>query len=468
MGKNNKQRRAAKAKRRASKGRDGRAGPAASGRPADPGPSEAELVDALYELNQSARGRGHTSEVAATVGELARCSPSAVAEQLELEFGRLLSRMWDGGWLPGELIREVKRATSANGERLAARAVAADHAGRDPSTLHPDWRRHVEQLGLPSDISSRRWLLSPSLVESFTTRLDWPDVIELASSITFALCNLTRLDEVIPPPGAETASRSIADLSSQAADPILTKVRQLLAQAESTNFDAEAETFTAKAQELMARHAIDAAVVWDRQERTEEPITIRIAIDDPYVEAKNLLITVVAEASQCRAVIHTRYHLASLVGFESDLVWCETLYTSLLVQAQRELARAGATDRAGGRRRSRSFRSSFLTAYAHRIGERLDDVNAHVQDTAADVASLDNLDGDIGPTTTASPAASTLLPVLASRRAAVDDAVDARFGALTAGPSRRVGDAAGWNAGRQAADRAHLARGDLAPAERSG
>ena len=41
---------------------------------------------------------------------------------------------------------------------------------------------------------------------------------------------------------------------------VLDKVRALLAKAESTTFDAEAEAFTAKAQELMARHRIDRAV----------------------------------------------------------------------------------------------------------------------------------------------------------------------------------------------------------------
>ena len=47
----------------------------------------------------------------------------------------------------------------------------------------------------------------------------------------------------------------------------------------------------------------------------------------------------------------------------SDLAAVELLFTSLLVQAQTALMRAPGS--------SRSYRSSFLFAYAARIGERL-------------------------------------------------------------------------------------------------
>ena len=42
---------------------------------------------------------------------------------------------------------------------------------------------------------------------------------------------------------------------------MLARIRALLAKAEATTFVEEADAFTAKAQELMARHAIDAAAV---------------------------------------------------------------------------------------------------------------------------------------------------------------------------------------------------------------
>ncbi|MEE3919447.1 DUF2786 domain-containing protein [Micromonospora sp. BRA006-A] len=59
--------------------------------------------------------------------------------------------------------------------------------------------------------------------------------------------------------------RRSAGIALAAATPsgsrMLDRVRALLAKAESTGYPAEAEAFTAKAQELMARHSIDAALL---------------------------------------------------------------------------------------------------------------------------------------------------------------------------------------------------------------
>jgi hypothetical protein len=460
MGRDNRQRRAAKAKKRArptagaSSGTGWGFGPnQGDERPFGP-QSEQQQVASLVGLNQLARGRGNVVEVADTVARLARCSPVIVDQEIERDLSRILLALWQGGWLPGEVIREARRSISAAGERLVTFAVAADHNSQDPGAIHPKWQLHVDQLELPSGVV-RGWLRSFRLAEPSRADSEWPAIIEVALATTFALCRLGRLGQIIPPPGTTAASQSIIDLTTKVADPILTRVRRLLAQAESTNFDAEAEAFSAKAQELMARHAIDAAVVWDKQ-RQETPTTIRVPLDEPYVDAKSLLVTVVAEASQCRAVIDPRYGLASMVGFEGDLLWCETMYTSLLVQAQREMKRAGAGDQAGGRRRSRSFRASFLMAYAHRIGERLAEVNAHVQGEASvDDVAVDGAEGAAAPST------SALLPVLARRRSAVDDAVDSQFGELSSSSVRGGNDAQGWHAGRQAADRARLTQGEL-------
>ncbi len=64
--------------------------------------------------------------------------------------------------------------------------------------------------------------------------------------------------------------------------------------------------------------------------RTE---SIRIAIDEPYLRAKSLLLHVVAESSRCRSVFLTAFAMSSVTGFADDLDATETLFTSLLVQA---------------------------------------------------------------------------------------------------------------------------------------
>jgi hypothetical protein len=87
---------------------------------------------------------------------------------------------------------------------------------------------------------------------------------------------------------------------------------------------------------------------------------------------------------------------------------------------------------------TRSFRQSFLVAYAHRIGDRLRQV---AEATAAEAA--------------AGPRGSGLLPVLARRADAAEAAAAAAFPKLkTFSATGR--DADGWLAGRQAADRADL------------
>ena len=229
-------------------------------------------------------------------------------------------------------------------------------------------------------------------------------------------------------------------------DPVLVKVRALLAQAESTTFDAEAAAFTAKAQELMARHAIDAAVLWASSERDERPTTIRLPIDDPYADIKALLLHYVAVRSRCRAVRHVHYGLVSVVGFASDVAAAELLFTSLLVQSQVALQAEGAKAAPGARARSRSFRSSFLLSYTRRIDQRLAEINAAVEGGAVD---------DRG----------SLLPVLAARDDAVDDAVAEMFGELRPDVVRGGSDVAGWVRGKLAADLAQLTFADLDSAD---
>jgi len=143
-------------------------------------------------------------------------------------------------------------------------------------------------------------------------------------------------------------------------------------------------------------------------------------------------------------VFHPRFAMSSVVGFAGDLTAAQTLFTSLLVQAQVAMHAAAAAAPPGTRARSRAFRTAFLTAYAHRIAERLAEINAHV------VADAEAETG------------RSILPVLAVRSSRVDDAIDEMFGRLKSSAVRRAFDPAGWSSGRSAADRAQLNAGDLA------
>jgi hypothetical protein len=341
---------------------------------------------------------------------------------------------WSWGWQPKELHRQVRRNADAPVVRLALIAIAADHTGRDASTLDPRWAAQLVELQLPRISAGGGWLTD----WASSVRLRRHDEVAAMVGLLQSLDPIQSIPILIPPPGTSAAQEPTINLTEKSNDPMLSRVRALLAQAESTTFEAEAETFTAKAQELMTRHAIYMAMIAANSRRSERPDTIRIAIDEPYVEPKSILLHIVAERSRCAAVLHDGLAMSSVVGFAADLDATEMLYTSLLVQAQTALRAATTTASAGPRARTRAFRSSFLRAYAQRVAERLDEINDFV------IAEAEAKTGQ------------SILPVLAARSEVVDEAVGEMFTNLSRGHARRRFDAEGWACGRMAADRAQL------------
>ncbi|HUP87419.1 MAG TPA: DUF2786 domain-containing protein [Acidimicrobiales bacterium] len=208
------------------------------------------------------------------------------------------------------------------------------------------------------------------------------------------------------------------------------KVRALLAKAESTPFEAEAEACTAKAQELMERYAIDDATIGAGGAKQATPTSMRTIVEAPHVRPKVILLSAVARNNRCRSVWLDEFGFATVFGTASDLWAVDLLYTSLLVQAAVAVQRE--------QERSRSFRHAFLLSFAHRIGQRLREATASAM-AAAPQAS-----------------ASTFLPVLAAREDAVEAARNAAFPHRS--PLRvAMSNAAGAHAGRAAANKASIA-----------
>lgn len=391
-------------------------------------PSAAE-IEAMVEAFAFPR-RGSDRFLSVT---LVAIDPIQLAPAVQRVLLKMVPHAWDRGWQPRELHRELARHTNKTGARLAIGLIANDHARRDRRTLDPRWIRQLDSLSVPTE-ADPDWILHTVARGGVGTTAD--HLIELVR----ILSGLRTIPTLIPPPGAAGPDAPI-DLTTPFESPMLERVRALLAKAESTEFDAEAEAFTAKAHELMARHSIDTAMLAARASNPDQPITVRIPIDNPYADAKVLLCQIVAEHCGARAVFQPAYAFSTVIGFAGDVAATDILFTSLLVQAQ--TAMQGAS-RSARDRSTRGFRSSFLSAYAHRIGERLDDINAHVKREA---------EADAG---------YSLVPALASRDAAVREAVEAQFADLTFKRHRGARDAAGWTSGRLAADRANLNRADLA------
>jgi hypothetical protein len=225
---------------------------------------------------------------------------------------------------------------------------------------------------------------------------------------------------------------------------LLAKVRGLLAKAESTTFPEEADALTAKAQELMARHAIDAALLDGAGPGDATPGRRTIVIDPPYASAKSSVLGAVAAANRCQVIVAGNDDLAHVFGFDVDLDVTEVLYTSLLLQATAEMTAAGPQVDHLGRSRTRAFRHAFLLAFAGRVGQRLHEASR---------ATVDEVDATSG---------GTLVPVLAGREEAVASAVRAAFPHARA---RRlsVSSAEGVRAGHQAGDRADIGRPRMGP-----
>jgi hypothetical protein len=264
----------------------------------------------------------------------------------------------------------------------------------------------------------------------------WPEVLLAAVRLMSLLVRLPRLPCLTDPPSEWREGLSVRRGSPPGG--VLDRVRALLAKAESTTFDAEAEAFTAKAQELMARHRIDRAVLEAcGHDGGEQPIGRRIGVDDPYADAKAVLLGNVADANGCQAVWTKGLGFTTVFGFPDELDAVEELFTSLLVQATAAMRRAGSKQDRYGRSRTTRFRRSFLVAFAVRIGQRLrETVEATVETVGAETGA-------------------ELVPILAARTGATKAAAEAVFPEV-AGFSPAATDGEGWYAGTLFGDQADL------------
>ena len=418
MGKNNRERRAAKCRRqRASRpgpprhSQHGRAGRSHGG--FDP-PATVE------ELAWQAVGLWRADEVRyrGLLDVLEERGQPALAI-LERMLGQAVATLWQRGWTAVEAVHVTKRLLSEPHAHVVAAAALEDLRARgDRGALHPGWAAQVAVL------SERAGGYSPSL-----------DVVLLVA----VLAVVSRLPDVPSTIPAPADSPAVAGLASARLDErMLARVRALLVKAESTDFPEEAEALTAKAQALIARHAIDEALLESGHDNAT-PTMRRVLLDDPYADAKASLVTAVALANRCRVVQSPAFGWCTVFGFGGDLDAVELLVASLLAQATRTMARHGPRRDPSGRSTTRSFRRSFLLGFSQRIGQRLGEA------TATQVTEAQAEHG-------------RLLPVLASRDEHVRAAEQAMFPQAVK-RSTSVSNASGWTAGQAAADLAELSVG---------
>src|SRR3954453_12200647 len=132
-----------------------------------------------------------------------------------------------------------------------------------------------------------------------------------------------------------SGSPTTIDLSS-----IDDKVRKLLAKAERTDNEHEAEAFSRKAAELIASHRLDPNRLRGMPDEVVEMRRIVIG-GGPYQRARLQLLLAVAVSNDCRVISETlrQRQTANVIGVTANLESTELLYTSLDSQAARGMAR---------------------------------------------------------------------------------------------------------------------------------
>ena len=246
------------------------------------------------------------------------------------------------------------------------------------------------------------------------------------------LGRIPAIEPLLPLPGSY---RQLSAVAEEVDEKMLARVRALLAKAEATEYPDEAEALSAKAQALMVRHSL----------KRRSPITPvaghplqRVAGFGSTIRMwvqRWRLCRPSPQANRCRAIWVKDLGCVVTVGAESDLDLVDLLATSLLVQASRAMLSAGRRHDVRGQSRTKSFRLSFLVAYAARIGERL---------AAASSSVTEELRRD-----------DRLLPVLVARNRAADETFNRLFPRTVASPLTGY-DSVGLGAGRCAADTAML------------
>lgn len=219
-------------------------------------------------------------------------------------------------------------------------------------------------------------------------------------------------------------------------NPKLDVVRKLLAKAERAGTPEEAEAFAAKAEELMARYSIDAALAAQQPGKTD-PIGTRTIKLDGYPIPKAQLLQAIAVNMSCQVILtsfanNRGLKIATIYGHESDLEAFDILATSLLLQAT---TAATATHKRAPHINGRTFRHNFLLGFAARVGQRM---------SAARVSAA----AEAGATSTAL--------AVRDRKVAVQDHINAEHGKLGRSTGTKVTHTRSYLAGDAAGQQADL------------
>lgn len=238
--------------------------------------------------------------------------------------------------------------------------------------------------------------------------------------------------------------------------PYAEKIAKLLRLAESTTNEAEAEAFTAKAQQLMTTWAIDDAMLALAEGRQEQDVVVseRIHYFGIFHTALFDIGNAVARANDCRTLItkgdKSNTYL-TVIGFQSDVKNVQLLDGSLQVQATMAMQRWFNRQDTYGLSKMDKFkmRRQFYMSFAQGLSTKLALAKkAGVNDAVTNEAARSSTDVDTARK-------STDL-VIQSKTRRVDEWLDTKYGSTLRSVRRNYsyggGNAAnaGYEAGRNA------------------
>lgn len=226
-------------------------------------------------------------------------------------------------------------------------------------------------------------------------------------------------------------------------DALVGRVRKLMDKAAGTSNSHEADAFSRKAAELVARHRLDPKRLDERVDADELVVSEILLGRGAYVRARLALLMAVATSHDVRVVFGATPSgtVAYSAGYSSDLDVVEVMYHSLHAQAASQMAAIRRSTPAA----TQKYRRSFLFGYADRMGDVLASARSAVE---ADVR-----DGS---------GSTSMAMVQRDRRQRVDEFARERFGRVRSARAPSAAQAGGWQAGASAADSADVGRARLA------
>ncbi|MEU3269189.1 DUF2786 domain-containing protein [Streptomyces bacillaris] len=168
----------------------------------------------------------------------------------------------------------------------------------------------------------------------------------------------------------------------------LKKIRALLDMAEGEGLSPEAaENYRLKAYELMAKYGIEQALLDAAKPGSDKPADRIINLDNPWSMEKVRLMNGLAQAMGCELIHLGRSEAGGrkvhVFGHESDLQRMDILFTSLLLQMFRELARTPVPPYDT----PRAFRRSWIMGFADKVSVRVGEAERRARNEAAEMTA---------------------------------------------------------------------------------